>query len=117
MANWRNKINLSEHLTDNNNDEQVLICVNVIIPQLENILIKERDLAKINEYFLNDLEELIDDFKCIQESISNKTKEENSNCSNWCDEFNDYLEQLYDMGDTMIEKKDFWNDEKFLWIG
>lgn len=119
MANWRNKINLKEYLTDDETDEQVLICVNALIPQLENVLIREKGLTKtkLDEYFLNEFEELIEEFKWIRESINKGENSSGYDFFNWCEALNNYLEELYNIGDTMIEKKDFYNDIKFLWIG
>lgn len=117
MADWRNKINLQQYLTDDETDTQVLICVNVLIPQLESILIKEKNTSIIDENFLYEFEELIEEFKWIQESINNGKESSGYDFINWCEAFNNYLEELYNIGDTIIEKKDFFNDVKFLWIG
>jgi hypothetical protein len=110
MAKWRNKIDISNLLTEDESNEQVLIICKVMIPQLETILKKEQELHSrqtkeriridVDEDFLREFENIIDEFKWIVEKIENG----NDSClDSWCDEFNEYLEQLYDMGDMLIK--------------
>lgn len=124
MANWRHTINLKEHLTDDESDQSVVKCCNVIIPQLERILDKEREAIdknrpgslKDDEYILDELERMIDEFKWIVESIADNNDPNDYSFDTWLEAFNEYLSQLYDLGDTSMYYNTFFDKGRFLWV-
>lgn len=116
MPKWRNSISIKNYLTEDTSDEMVLNLVNLLIPQLNKILNKERKLNVIDEYLLEDFEGCIEDFKFIQDSISNNDSDEYG-FDTWCEAFNSYLNQLYDIGDILTNNDGWSNREKFLWVG
>ena len=98
-------------------------CTKVIIPQLERILKSERVKIErnyknvVDEDFLNEFEEVINDFKFVKESIENSEDPSEYSFDNWCEAFNEYMEQLYDISDAVTnENGGFYDREKFLWI-
>lgn len=121
MANWRNKIEIKNMFNDDDSDEIVLKVLERLIPQLKSIYTKENEKSKnrLDDDFLAEFEELIDEFIWVQESIKDDSEDPGDYGFNtWCDAFNANLESLFDMGDTTISPKtrDFMA-EKFLWVG
>jgi hypothetical protein len=122
MSKWRNIIKIKDYFTNNDSDDSVLQVTKVLIPQLERILKFEQkwlDGNKVNaldEDLIYEFEEVIDDFKFVKEAIENNDDPEEYSFESWCDAFNEYLTMLYDLGDTIIGGKDFFSQEKFLWI-
>ena len=126
MPNWRNKINIKDYLTNNDSDESVLKVVTKLIPQLERIIKFEYiQLNKITDeikkdnldYSLNQLEYLIEEFKWIKEGIETDEDITELGYDGWVGALNEYLSQLYDIGDSTVHYVSFANHEKFLWIG
>ena len=129
MAQWRNKIEIKNLFLfdEDESNEKVLEVCNALIPQLENVLNKENrihnkqlELGKavtLSKDFLKEFENLIEEFKLIKNAIEKNEDSEDCHFDTWCEAFNEYLDQLYDLGDYLVTERDFWNDEKFLWIG
>ena len=127
MPNWRNKINIKDYLTNDDSDESVLKVVTKLIPQLERIIKFEYiQLNKITDeikkdnldYSLSQLEGIVEEFKWIKEGI--ETDEDITELGydgGWCGALNEYLNQLYDIGDSTVHYVSFTNNEKFLWVG
>lgn len=117
MAKWRNKIKIKHMFTDDeDNNENLLAICDTIIHQLERIFKTEKELLEKHEYDF-DFEMIIDNFKFIKHSIENSEEPSEYSFETWTEAFNEYLNILYDFGDMTVVKKDFWNDEKFLWVG
>lgn len=121
MIKWRNSIEIKRYFTKDNTDEAVMNVLNKLIPQLKNITRHEsqrlnkikNDVLKENlEYSLEELKLLIEEFEWIKDMIENDKNADEYSYSSWCEAFNEYLDQLYDLGDTIIQYK-----EKFLWVG
>lgn len=127
MAKWRNKINIKDMLTGDESNEQVLNVITHLLPQLKRIKTKENATYQlalehanepaIDESFLEEFDNLIQEFEWVRNSIESGADPSEYDYESWCEAFNGYLGQLYDVGDTLIEKRDFFNDEKFLWVG
>lgn len=126
MAKWRNKIEIKKYFTDDNSNESVLMVLSHLIPQLKFIVKSERKLLKkINderhsenvEYLIYKLEELIDEFEWIQNSIKEKQSPTEYGAEMWVDIFNEYLDELYDLGDSPINFSEDPFEQKFLWVG
>jgi thiaminase len=129
MTKWRNSIQLKKYLSDNSDNESVLKVVNGILPQLKYIRnIGNRHLDKNEgnnsivkeniEYYNGQLEELIEEFDWIKNSVeSNEDDPRELGYDDWCDALNEYLSQLYDLGDSVVEYKSHFDTEKFMWVG
>lgn len=116
MPHWRNKIYIKDMFSDDCDDKNVLEICNSIIPQLERVFKKEQKILEEND--LNwTFEEIIEDFKFVKSGIENNEDSEEYDFDNWTEAFNEYLNKLYDLADETIIKKDFFNDEKLLWVG
>lgn len=129
--NWRNSIKIKHLLSDDTSPEKIVELCNCIIPQLEAIKIKEAK-GNLTEDSKNDIDnklfEVIDHFGflknlaegAIPDNASDHRipEEEWDNYSfdgdfqQW---FNDYLSELYDLGDERVNNKNNVR-EKFLWI-
>jgi len=66
---------------------------------------------------LNEFEQCIEEFKWIKDCIENGEDSYQYNFDTWCDAFNEYLEQLYDIGDEITIERGWSDTEKFLWVG
>jgi hypothetical protein len=120
MAKWRNKIEIKKYFSNDESNEMVLNVLNLLIPQLKAILKKEqqRKHNKLDDYDLQEFENLIEDFEWVKDMIEKGVDSSEYEYINWCEAFNGYLEQLYDMGDMVTgNHNDFWDREKFLWVG
>jgi hypothetical protein len=126
MAKWRNKIELKKYLSNDYSNSSVLKVVNGLLPQLKYILSTEhRYLDKANEsvmkenieYYTEQLEELIEEFDWIRVSIDGDEDPKEYSYDNWCEALNNYLEQLYDLGDSVVKFRTHFEQEKFLWVG
>jgi hypothetical protein len=120
MPKWRNKIEIKSYFTDDESNESVLKVVNALISQLKMVLRRERNRKnkKLEDYYLEEFENLIEEFIWIKNMIERNCSPEEYDYTSWCEAFNEYLEQLYDMGDMVTDNHDdFWNREKFLWVG
>lgn len=116
MAHWRNKIHIKDMFTDDYKDESVLEICNSLIPQLQRIYNKEQKVLEYNNLDWT-FEEIIDDFKFVKESIEKCEDSGEYEFDTWTDAFNEYLRKLYDLADETVVKKEFFDDEKLLWVG
>lgn len=125
MAKWRNKINIKEFFTSEEKDEVVLKIVNKLIPQIESILKREKNFINNSEEntikeniedAVFKLEDNIEEFKWIKEGIEKNEDVTEYSYENWCEAFNNYLDELYDIGDEIIYYNSFSNQQKFIWI-
>ena len=117
---WINKVEIKNQFVDEPTDKDVLDCCNSLIPQLEKVLKSNEDfLLSGYEDMYYEFDELIDAFKDIQKSIQDgKEYIPNEYENDWADEFNHWLDELYSMGDSIIDETvGFYNQQHFLWIG
>lgn len=130
MANWRNKVSIKDCFSENTDDKTVLNVSKVVKTQLVKVLNTEIswiDKNK-NKNLLNT--ELFDDiYNCTDEledvvigsldtiitGISEGYSSGEFGYNDWCDMFNDTLNSLYDIGDTLVGSG--FNKSKFMWIG
>lgn len=128
MPKWRNKIEVKKHLSADSSDNKVLEIVKAILPQLSRIVKRENRFLERGsilpeskrenvEYLVGELEEIVGHFEWVKTSIESKENPKNFSFDNWCEAFNNYLEQLYDLGDSTVRFKTHFDSEKFLWIG
>jgi hypothetical protein len=126
MAIWRNKVDIKRYFDEDETDEKVLKVVNLLIKQLKVIKEKEEGLFQIgktkgtiiNEDFLEEFQLIIDNFEFIRDAIQNNEGSETYEYENWCEVFNDYLTELYDIGDELVrENENYFKREKFLFVG
>ena len=106
--NWKYKINIKDKFKDETTPEHVIELCKALIHQLKRI--KKYELE--NE----ELEEAIDHFEFLSDLLDGTIPEEewenysfDGNCEEW---FNGYLYELFDLGDTFVNK-----DTKFIWVG
>lgn len=126
MAKWRNEVSIKKYLSEDDSDKSVLMVVTKLIPQLKRIQMKEEkgiekiqdEIVKENiDYVLFNLEEVIGEFEWIKESIESNESATGYSYSDWCEAFNNYFEQLYDLGDTVVKHSErSFENEKFLWV-
>lgn len=122
MAQWRNKINIKHMFNNDGEDQTVLKICDVLVPQLEKIYKKDRELLENQsldsscEDILYDLMQTIEDFKFVKHCIENQDDPGEYEFDNWTEAFDCYLRKLYDLGDTIVTKRQWHNDEKFLWV-
>lgn len=127
MAKWRNKIEIKHYLSSDDSDATVKNIVDKLIPQLQFVLrseskaltkLKDGSVFKENmEYYTEQLDELTQEFVWIKESIENNEDPSDYTYSNWCEAFNNYFDQLYDLGDSVVKVETHFNQEKYLWVG
>ena len=127
MAKWRNQIKLKKYLTDEESEVAVKRICEMVIPQLKLINSRETNwlkntsaarIVKDNvEYTVEQLEELIGEFEWILSSIDDNEDAKEYSYDSWCDALNEYLRQLYDLGDVIVDWRGYTNSEKFLWVG
>jgi hypothetical protein len=125
MPKWRNQIEIKQYLSSDSSNESVLKVVDKLIPKLkivmnrENRLLKHvhNELKKENiEHVLYELETLIEEFEWIKSAIENNEDATEFEYEDWCEAFNNYFAELYDLGDTVVYYVDHNNNEKFLWV-
>lgn len=118
MTIWKNEIKIKEFMSNDKSDKAILELCNKLIPQLKCILLEEKKEGYFDEDFIKKLEEKIYNFIFIKHNIEHN---ENTKCvysiKTWCEIFNDALNELYDLADTIVIKRDLGGDVKFLWIG
>lgn len=124
MSKWRNKISIKEYFTEETNNESVLHVCDMIIPQLRSILdkenkrINEKSKFALDESFAWDFEEVIQDFEFVKTGIESNSNPEEYSFDSWCEAFNEYMNKLYDLADSITKTGDsFATHEKFLWVG
>lgn len=107
---WINKVKIKNLFVDNPTDSDTLKCCIAIISQLETILKNNIDVINSAGYLA--LDEIIDAFKFIKQSIEEGKELYDDDCITYAELFNRYLDELYDLGDTTLS-----NDRQhFLWI-
>jgi hypothetical protein len=118
MPKWRNKVKIKHMFTDDRSNETVLNVANELIPQLEWILEREKGLGQLDDKYTDELEEIIENFKFVKYEIEHGGDATEYDFDSWCDAFNAYLEELYDLGDTptSTQTDSMWG-ENFLWVG
>ncbi|MFT0803250.1 hypothetical protein VSK91_19615 [Bacillus swezeyi] len=123
MPVWRHEIKIKQYLTNEESDHAVLQFVNNVLPNLQFVLRREeRRIEKgsvhaLDWLFLDDFKMLIEEFEWIKESIENGGDPAEFDFDSWVDALNEYLNCLYDIGDTVTLSRDSRvNDEKFLWV-
>ncbi|MNB72109.1 hypothetical protein D3C81_333780 [compost metagenome] len=125
MAKWRNTINLKDVLGDDEDDQAVLKVCEAAIPALEEIEKKEKgylenrkpgDPKPVDEDIIDNLHQIIEEFKFIKGSIISGSNPDNFGHESWCEALNDQLTELYDLGDTSTMYKSFFDQEKFLFV-
>lgn len=119
MPQWRNKVEIKNMFTDEPNDDTVKEICEKLIPQLQRIHTREsnRINQKLDEYFLIEFSELIDEFIWIKDCIEKESNASEFSYDDWTEGFNNYFAQLFDMGDMITIERGFSNTEKFLWVG
>jgi len=130
--NWRNTVKIKHLFSDDETSPELIIEIcDILIPQLEAIKEKEEsgNLTEDSKSDIDDkLFELIDHFGFLKNlaegAITESTSEHripedewdnysfDGNFEQW---FNDYLSELYDLGDERVDNKHNIR-EKFLWI-
>lgn len=130
MANWRNKISIKDCLSENTDDDTVLHVSKVLKTQLTKILVHERywidrnkDKNLLNTELFNGVSDCTDELEdaiigsleTIITGISEEYSTGEFGYQNWCDMFNDTLESLYNIGDTLVGSG--FNNSKFMRIG
>lgn len=125
MPKWRNKINVKQYLTDDSSDESVKLVASKIIPQLQRVYnreskavegAKEGTYKDDLEYYLDELERLIEEFNWIVDAIDEGTAASEFDFNDWCEVLNEYLGQLYDLGDSVVQYNSHFDQEKYLWL-
>ena len=126
MTKWRNKIQIKQYLTNDSSDESVSMIANKIIPQIKRVYnresknierVKEGDYKENLEYYLEDLERLLEEFTWISDTINDGIAATEFDFNDWCEVLNEYLGQLYDLGDSVVEYNSHFDQEKYLWVG
>lgn len=123
MTKWRNKVEIREQLTGDSSDESVAKVTKVLIPQLQRILeLEEKKINNssglaLNEEFVESFKELVENFKWVIDCVEKEEDPEDYSYDDWCEAFNNYLTELYDMGDTVTGRFEEFHKEKFLWVG
>lgn len=129
--NWRNTVKIKHTFTDDTTPEKIIEICDILIPQLEAIKEKEAK-GNLTDYYKGDIDnklfELIDHFGFLKNlaegAIPESTSEHRIPEDEWENYsfdgdfeqwFNDYLSELYDLGDERVDNKHNVR-EKFLWI-
>ena len=129
MANWRNKINIKQYLKNKSVEDSYVREISLkVYDELKRLLDKENNLieseskrAMHENYADSDLEELemiAENFKEISESTEIPEYELEYNGINYTyeDWFNDMLDNLYNLGDTIVFTRS-GKEQKFIWVG
>lgn len=121
--NWKYKIEIKHLFKDKVTAELVASICTELVKQLDVILGKSQK-ANITvesvDDFWNDLEEVRDNFDFLRELADGSIAEEEwgdySFDGDFKERFNDYLEQLYNIGDMRVTLRN-GSIEKLLWVG
>lgn len=127
MIKWRNEIEIKAYLTGESTDQSVLNVVEKLIPKLKIVMNRESRLLKHVrneakkeniEHVIYELETIIEEFEWIKTAIINEEEATEFSYDDWCEAFNNYFEELYNLADTVVHY-DNQDDkrEKFLWVG
>ena len=112
---WINKVSVKDVFVDDPTDQNVLNCCNKLIPQLEKVFENNQNIMSEDVY--SSLDECIEAFKDIKSYID-KGLSYVGDDRDYADEFNHWLEELYELGDlVMNENVDYFQQQHFLWIG
>lgn len=116
--NWKFKIQIKDLFKNYPTKEETINLCKMTEKKLK--MIRNSRLFKkyeeIDFMLASDLDDLIENFEFVRELIDGTVNEEN-----WEDYefdgdhaslYNEYLEQLYDLGDTLVER-----NTKLIWIG
>src|SRR5690606_23602187 len=112
-------------LTKDTSDKAVLSAVKGVITELKVLSnLEQRKVGNIKDdihreyvgYALERLVELVEEFEWVKESMENKKTASDVGFDNWCEAFNEYLNQLYDLGDSVVKPGSFSDQEKYIWI-
>lgn len=124
MAQWRHKIKLNGMDVDNPTNEDIKRIAGSIAKQLERIIKVEEDAYNKRVYnalpleYIDEMYELKEHFSWIEECIDRGDDPADFGFVGWIQAFDEYLEQLYDLGDTLVKQgKTIFNDEKLIWVG
>ncbi len=122
--NWKYKVTgVKTMFEDKTTPELIIKLCSHIVPQLTKIVtsVENSNIDEDEKYLhSNELEELADNFTFLKELADGTIKEEywddysfEGDFEGW---FNDYLSQLYDIGDYRVKLKN-GDTQKFIWIG
>jgi hypothetical protein len=117
MAKWKHKISIKEHFSEDESDEQVKKVCSALVPQLKWILATERKNKKLDSWFLDELDNCSQEFEFIIKCIDDGSDASEYGWENWCEAFNNWMEELYNISDTVTAPRNFFDTEKFLWVG
>lgn len=120
--NWKYKIKIKDQFEDKTTPELIIKLCDSLIIQLKQISSKV-ETSSLTEDEKDDcrivLEEIIDHFVFLKELADGTIKklewDDYSFNGDYEEIFNDYLEQLYDIGDRRVINK-YNRSEKFIWI-
>jgi hypothetical protein len=120
---WKYDISIKQFFEKETTPELVEKLCNKLIVQLNSIKNKvaKSNLIEDDKYYVDEnLTELIDHFEFLKEFANGKIPKEewkdydfDGNYESW---FNDYLTQLYDLGDKRVVNKNNSEIEKLIWI-
>lgn len=120
---WLYKIKFKDELSEKTDKEEIAKLSKRMAHEVERI---KNNLERNNrvedeekEYFLTELEDILNNFKFLAELSNGGIKEEDWDDfgfdGDFTDLFNQYLAMLYDLGDRRINMKNN-KSYKFLWI-
>lgn len=121
--NWKYKIEIKHLFSEDTTPEIIIELCTIIVSKLDKILEKSQN-SNISEdsidEFWYELEGVKDNFDFLRQLADGSIEEDDwkdysfeGDFESW---FNDYLEQLYDIGDIKIMLKN-GTKEKLLWVG
>lgn len=120
--NWKYTINIKEHFQDNVTPKLVATLCSFLIKDLTYILEssqKSNIIALSVDEFWHELEEVKGNFEFLRDlangTIPEDEWEDYEFTGGFKEEFNGYLEQLYDIGDMRVTLND-GTQEKLIWI-
>jgi hypothetical protein len=117
---WVNKIKIKDLFVNEPTDKDVLNCCNRIIPQLETILKNNEEFLGEYSDIYNQLDEITCAFKDMKSYLDKGKKfiPCDTDEETWADEFNHWLDELYSLGDLVIDETvSFHNQQHFIWVG
>ncbi len=119
--NWKYKVNIKEHFSGVTTPEKIITLCTTLVQQLDKILEDSQKILDDDsvDTIYYDLEENKDNFKFLLHLADGTIKEDDwndygfdGNFESW---FNDYLEQLYDISDSVVKLKN-GSLNKLIWI-
>jgi len=119
---WRNSMKVKYLFTDDSSPETIATLCTTIIGHLNRIKAKESksNLTEDSKHHVdNELDELIGHFEFLSDLATGKITEKEWGNYNFDGDFeqwfNDYMSQVYDLGDTKVLTTGNIQ-EKFMWI-